>query len=143
MIKEFSGEFELFEISVKRTMQGNKLKLVFKMEEDKTVEKKLIDLRDEWILLTVKQKLPQESIGDIVTIKDKFEMKEIKVRNSKNGNNLFFVVDQEYYKEKEINIVNLRFQDVVVNMIQSEPDIDFNPKNEENKEIDFDLVKSK
>lgn len=150
-MKEFNGSFELFGIDVKRSLQGNKLKVVFKMEEDKAIEKKLIDFRDDWVLLTVNQKIPQESIGEIVSVSGKFVVREIKCRSSRNGCNLFLILDQDYEKEKELEFVNLRFQEVIINMIPTEPNLPFeDEKNDINiddvelpDEIDIDKIVKK
>jgi len=123
MVKKFSGEFMLFDRKLKRTMQGNKLRLILKMEENKVVEKKLIDWRDTWAEVTIRQKLPQESVGSIITITAKFEIKEAQPRNSKNGNNLFLFMEMPLNLNLEKEIIMLTFQDVIIDMIPTEPEL--------------------
>ena len=137
-MKKFDGVFELFDIDVKRSMQGNKLVLTFKADENKAIEKKLIDWRDEWAEVSIRQKLPQESVGEIITVKDKFQVKDIRVRNSKNGNNLFLYVERPYEKVKEVEIVELRFQEVVIDMIPTEPELFQNAQSEVDDDIGFE-----
>lgn len=133
-MKKFSGEFELFSIDVRRIAQGNKMHVTFRMEEDKSVEKKLIDFRDEFVLLEANQIVPPESVAEVISIKSKFIVKEIKVKSSRNGNSLYFVAEQDYEKENELKFIELRFQDVILNMVPTEPDLPFN---EENEDPDF------
>lgn len=113
MEKQFEAVFELFDIDVRRLRNGHKMRLTFESAEDVDVEEKLIRFRGELVSAIIG--VHQEDQGaESVTIEDKFEVFDIKVRRLRNGDKLCLVLEQMYEKQKEVNAAKLRFQDCKV-----------------------------
>lgn len=113
-MKQMEGIFELFDLSVRRLANGNKLRIVLECVEDLDVEKKLIEFRGE----NVKAMLAQQSSDgkQAVNVEDVFEVFDIKCRRLRNGDKLSFILEQLYEKEKEIELVKLRYDNVKIFM---------------------------
>ena len=103
--------FELFDISVRRLANGNKLRIVLECQADLEIEKKLIEFRGD----NVKIKMTQEE-ENIERIEDIYEVFDIKCRRLRNGDKLRFTLEQLYEKEKELKIVKLRYDNVKIFM---------------------------
>ncbi|HJX49855.1 MAG TPA: hypothetical protein VJ438_00150 [Candidatus Nanoarchaeia archaeon] len=124
-MKEVKGQFELFDIDVKRTVQGNRLRVFLRVEEDKSLEKKIIDFRDENVLVTINQIVPPESIADIISVEKKFILFDSKSKTSRNGRSTYVILDKDYDKEDHKELLDLQFQDVNVTVVLTDPDLPF------------------
>jgi hypothetical protein len=104
-------EFELFDIRVRRLQNGNKLRLTFEIPYNLDIEKHIIDLRQEHVKLTLKD-LSERIILDKVV----FEVFDIKVRKLSSNDRLSFVLENMYDKEVEKKVIDMRFDDVKLQM---------------------------
>jgi hypothetical protein len=111
---KFEGVFEVFDLSVRRLANGNKLRVVLESPEDLATEKQIIEFRGDNVKVNMSQ---QEFDGEEIKIKDEvFEVFEIKCRRLRNGDKLRLVLECGYEKEKEIKIVKLRYDNVTLSM---------------------------
>ena len=108
METKFEGIFELFDISVRRLRNGNKLRLVFESSEDMETEKKLIEFRGHNVKAVITYESQPEN--DNVVIEDTFEVFDINCRRLRNGDKLKLVIEQMYEKNIELDAVKLRYQ---------------------------------
>jgi hypothetical protein len=108
----FDGVFELFDLSVRRLANGNKLRVVLECQEDLDVERELIEFRGDNVKVKITQKIPPENQKDIIVVDSVFEVFDIKFRRLRNGDKLSLILEQLYDKEKEIDLVKLRYNDV-------------------------------
>ena len=96
-MKTYDGVFEVFEVSVRRLRNGNKLSIVLEMPESIEEEKKLIEFRYENVKLSIAQEDNEENgLAGI------FEVMDVKCRSLRNGNKLRVVFEQMYNKETEL-----------------------------------------
>jgi hypothetical protein len=105
---------EMFNLSVRRLANGNKIRVIFEIPEDKDQEKQLIDFRGDNVKVMLNDKNDKTFI---------FEVFEIKCRKLRNGNKLSLILEKLYDKEDELFLVNLREDDVKIFMERIEPDL--------------------
>jgi hypothetical protein len=117
---------EIFDLSVRRLANGNKLRIVLESLEDLNLEKQLIEFRGENVkaIITIENSNnPLESV---------FEIFDIKCRRLRNGDKLRVILEQMYDKENEISLVKMRGEDVMIFMEKVEPDLPGLQEDEEN-----------
>ena len=131
----FDGVFELFDLSVRRLANGNKLRVVLECQEDLDVERELIEFRGDNVKVKITQKIPPENQKDIVIVDSVFEVFDIKFRRLRNGDKLSLILEQLYDKEKEIDLVKLRYNDVSLFMEKINEEL-FDGKDDAEPEIE-------
>jgi hypothetical protein len=105
--------FELFDLSVRRLSNGNKLRIVLERQQDIEIEKKLIEFRGENVKVKMTQEIEEDDIKPVY-IEDIVEVFDIKCRRLRNGDKLSLILEQLYEKEKELQLVKLRYDNVAV-----------------------------
>ncbi len=123
--KGFSGMFELFDVSVRRLRNGNKLRLVFESAEDIETEKELIEFRGQNVEAEITQEKEPTKKADIVLIRAVFEVFDMKCRRLRNGDKLQLVLEQMYSKDAELKAVKLRYEDCSIKCVAIEQELDF------------------
>ena len=123
MEKQFEGVLELFDTSVRRLANGNKLRLVFEVTEDKEMEKELIEFRGELVKATIKKS--GDAKKDDPVIEGNFEVFDLSCRRLRNGDKLKLVLEQMYTKEKELDAVKLRYEDCSIFFQAVDKELDF------------------
>jgi hypothetical protein len=131
----FDGVFELFDLSVRRLANGNKLRVVLECQEDLDVERELIEFRGDNVKVKITQKIPPENQKDIIVVDSVFEVFDIKFRRLRNGDKLSLILEQLYDKEKEIDLVKLRYNDVSLFMEKINEEL-FDGKDDTEPEIE-------
>jgi hypothetical protein len=116
-------KLELFDITVRRTQSNQNLRLVFEASEDLEIEKKLIEFRGEKVDAKIIELKNAESAGSVASLEGKFECEEVKVRRLKNGDKLRLVLENMYDKKTELDAVEMRFQDVVLELEKIDRDM--------------------
>jgi hypothetical protein len=118
---KFEGTLELFDLNVRRLANGNKLRVILECPEDIDIEKKIIEFRGANVKVTM---TPQETEGEKPSIHEEvFEVFDIKCRRLRNGDKLRVILECLYEKEKEIPLVKLRYEDVLLTMEKIQQDI--------------------
>jgi hypothetical protein len=135
-MNQFTGDFELFSVDVRRLVNGNKLCYVFEIPENLETEKKLIEFRGENVKASISQAydVPEPKR---IHIEGVFEVFEVKCRRLKNGDKLMFKLEQSYDKSNELKAVNLRFDKCSVSMQTINEELDFD---QEDADLDREEV---
>jgi hypothetical protein len=113
-MNQFEGIFEVFDISVRRLANGNKLRVVLECQEDLEVEKGIIEFRGDNVKAKMSQSVLPENVKDIIVVDTVFEVFDIKCRRLRNGDKLSLILEQLYEKDKELDLVKLRYNDVKI-----------------------------
>jgi hypothetical protein len=113
-MNQFEGIFEVFDISVRRLANGNKLRVVLECQEDLEVEKGIIEFRGDNVKVKMSQSVLPENVKDIIVVDTVFEVFDIKCRRLRNGDKLSLILEQLYEKDKELDLVKLRYNDVKI-----------------------------
>ena len=116
----YENVFELFDLSVRRLQNGDKLKVVLECAENLEIEKKIIEFRGKscktnFVFAEDENDL---KIGEFV-----FEVFDIKCRRLSNGDKLRIVLENLYEKEQELKIVPFRQNQVKVHFEEIPEDI--------------------
>lgn len=118
MEKKFEGTFELFDLKVRRLRNGNKLRLVFEKPESLDEERQLIDFRGHYADVYIGKDKGGDSID--IDLEGIFEVFDIRVRRLKDGDKLQLVLECIYEKDREIELVKLRYCDCLVGLKRKE-----------------------
>src|SRR4030043_2330309 len=113
-MNQFEGIFEVFDISVRRLANGNKLRVVLECQESLEVEKGIIEFRGDNVKAKMSQSVLPENVKDIIVVDTVFEVFDIKCRRLRNGDKLSLILEQLYEKDKELDLVKLRYNDVKI-----------------------------
>lgn len=127
-MKNFSGTLELFDFSVRRLANGNKVRLIFEAPENLDVEKQLIEFRGEYVNLkakSIEEDAPKIELGGL------WEVFDLKCRRLRNGDKLRITLETTYNKELEKGAVELRFHDCEVSFEKTEEEFDFEDDEED------------
>lgn len=135
MPKQFEGVFELFDVTVRRLANGNKLKVTLEIPEDLEVEKRLIEFRGNNVHVQMTQSEQPNNLNDVVNFEGIFEVFDIKVRRLRNGDKLSLTMEQSYSKPNELDLIKLRFDDVNLFIQEIQEELQF----EDNEDSDEDF----
>jgi len=113
-MNQFEGIFEVFDISVRRLANGNKLRVILECLEDLEIEKGIIEFRGDNVKAKMSQSVLPENVKDIIVVDTVFEVFDIKCRRLRNGDKLSLILEQLYEKGKELDLVKLRYNDVKI-----------------------------
>lgn len=105
---------EMFDLSVRRLANGNKLRVVLEASEDLELEKKLIEFRGDNVKAIITQAQEPEAKNDQAIIEASFEVFDIKCRRLRNGDKLCLILEKMYDKNDELSLVKMRANDVSI-----------------------------
>lgn len=114
-MKKFSDVFKLM-VNVTGSTDFN-LECHLDMEHNIDKEIELIGFRKNFVKVRITQEVEPENKKNIVIIQDTFKVKEVKFKYfSKNVDRLSLILIQKYEKEKEIEMVKLRLDNVIIDL---------------------------
>jgi len=128
---------EMFDLSVRRLANGNKIRVVLETSEDLELEKKLIEFRGDNVKAIITQSNEPENKSDKVFIESSFEVFDIKCRRLRNGDKLCLILEKMYEKSEELSLVKMRADDVAIFMERI--DMELPGINQDDEDDDIDL----
>lgn len=119
----FNGDFEVYNLEVRRTSQAAFQRVVLEATHSLELEREIIEFRAD----DVKAKLTYSDLdtGKQQSVEFVSNVKEIKVRLLKEDDKIRIVLQAQYDKEKEPELVSLRFKDVAITLERIENQLDF------------------
>jgi hypothetical protein len=112
-MKNYKGNFELFDLQVRRTQSSSIQRVILECPETVEEEKKLIDFRKKNVEVQLFP-ITDDGYGD--GVEEAFYVSNVQCRTLKNGDKLRIILECQYEKDFEKNLVDLRYHEVELNM---------------------------